>query len=74
MKTPMLEIQHAAEPLVLHGRGAKYVASVGGFMTLRPIDDHDVAVRVPGRATSLRMHAGESLAVTLAAGDIIEIL
>ena len=71
--TPMLEIHHGAEPLVLYGYGAKFTAETDGIVTIKPVGDTAVTVRVPRRATSLPLNGGETLSITVAAGDVIEI-
>ncbi|RWM26897.1 hypothetical protein [Mesorhizobium sp.] len=72
--TPMLAIIRNGEPHVLYGPGAKFAAEADGIITLRPVGDHAVSVRVPRRATTLRMQGGETLTLTVAAGDIIELV
>lgn len=72
--TPILKLHHSAEPLVLYGSGAKFTAETDGIVTIKPVGDTAVTVRVPRRATSLTLNGGESLSLTVAAGDIIEIV
>ncbi|TIP03859.1 MAG: hypothetical protein E5X72_14225 [Mesorhizobium sp.] len=59
---------------VLAGVGARYVAKADGVLTLRPIDNHAVNIRIPRRATSLLMNGGESLSIGVDAGDAIAII
>jgi len=71
--TPMLEIK-GADSLVLYGSRARFTATADGVVTIKPVGDRDVAVRVPRRATSLQMNAGETLSITVAEGDVIELV
>ncbi|MBZ9904788.1 hypothetical protein LB557_02040 [Mesorhizobium sp. BR115XR7A] len=72
--TPYLAIEHkGGEPLVLFGSGARFTAAADGILTVRPVGDVPVPVRFLSRGTNLRMNGGESLSITVAAGDIIEI-
>ncbi|MGO4637232.1 hypothetical protein AB4Z43_02210 [Mesorhizobium sp. 2RAF45] len=74
MTTPILEIRRGDESQLLHGTGARFVAEADGIVTVKPIDDNAVVLRVPRRATSLRMSAGETMTMTVSPGDTIELI
>lgn len=72
--TSILEIKRGVESQLLYGPGARFTAETGGVVTLKPIDDNAAVLRVPRRATNLRMSAGEMMTMTVSAGDIIELI
>ncbi|MBZ9741016.1 MULTISPECIES: hypothetical protein [unclassified Mesorhizobium] len=75
MNTPYLSVESDAEPIVLFGSGARFVAAADGIVTVRPVvNDNAVTVRLPGRADVLTLNSGDRLSITVAAGDVIEIV
>lgn len=71
--TPMLEIQHSVDRVVLADVGAAYVVTSEGTLTVRPVGDAVYfAITRGGQAETFR--AAERRQFSVVNGDIIELV